>query len=118
MKKLMTFVFLCSLVLVSQAQEVFQLPKGYSGGKTVWIVRAGVSFSGVSGKGIDAQEDAWAKSKWSGSFGRAFGGNLSIQQNFWLQSSLLGNGSRCGDARLQGRCFMECWRGFIDFRRL
>ena len=61
MKKLMTLVFMCSLVLASQAQEVLQLPSGFSEGKTVWIVRAGASFSGVSGKGIDAQEDAWAK---------------------------------------------------------
>ena len=58
MKKLMTLLFMCSLVLASQAQEVLQLPEGFSGGKTVWIVRAGASFSGVSGKGIDAQEDA------------------------------------------------------------
>ena len=47
MKKLMTLLFMCSLVLASQAQEVLQLPEGFSGGKTVWIVRAGASFSEV-----------------------------------------------------------------------
>lgn len=61
MKKLMTLLFMCSLALASQAQEVLQLPSGFSGGKTVWIIRAGANFSGVSGKGIDAQEDAWVK---------------------------------------------------------
>lgn len=87
MKKLMTLLFMCSLVLASQAQEVLQLPSGFSGGKTVWIIRAGANFSGVSGKGIDAQEDAWVKNKWSGSFGRAFGGNLSIGFNKSLGST-------------------------------
>ena len=87
MKKLMTLAFMCSLVLASQAQEVLQLPSGFTEGKTVWIVRAGVSFSGVFGKGIDAQEDAWAKNKWSGSFKRAFGGNLSIGFNKHFGSS-------------------------------
>ena len=89
MKKLMTFVIMCSFVLVSQAQEVLQLPEGFSGGKTVWIVRAGASFSGVTGKGIDAQEDSWTKGKWDGSFGRAFGGNLSIGFNKTFGSSPL-----------------------------
>ena len=89
MKKLMVLMFMCSLGFVSQAQEVLQLPEGFSGGKTVWIVRAGASFSGVTGKGIDAQEDVWAKSKWSGSFGRAFGGNLSIGFNKTFGSSPL-----------------------------
>lgn len=89
MKKLMFLLFMCSLGLVSQAQEVLQLPEGFSGGETIWIVRAGVSFSGVTGKGIDAQEDSWTKGKWDGSFGRSFGGNLSIGFNKSFGSSPL-----------------------------
>ena len=53
MKKLMTLLFMYSLVFVSQAQEVLKLPSGFTDGKTIWIVRAGASFSGVSGDGID-----------------------------------------------------------------
>lgn len=87
MKKLMTLLFMYSLVFVSQAQEVLKLPSGFTDGKTIWIVRAGASFSGVSGDGIDAQERSWTKGKWDGSFKRAFGGNLSIGFNKHFGSS-------------------------------
>ena len=87
MKKKVILAFLCSFGLALQAQDVLQLPDGFTGGKTVWIIRAGASFSGASGDGIDAQEDAWEKNKWSGSFGRAFGGSLSIGFNKTFGSS-------------------------------
>ena len=89
MMKLLFLLFMYSLGLASQAQEVLQLPEGFSGGKTIWIVHVGASFSGVTGKGIDAQEDSWTKGKWDGSFGRSFGGNLSIGFNKSFGSSPL-----------------------------
>ena len=53
------FLFLmCSFGLVTQAQ-VTQLSEGFTEGKTVWILRAGGSFNGVSGDRVDTQEKSW-----------------------------------------------------------
>lgn len=86
MKKYVFSLIICASGLVTQAQ-VTQLPNDFTSGKTVWIVRAGASLSGVSGDGVDAMKDGWEKqkpnSKWSssGDFKRALGANLSIGFN-------------------------------------
>jgi hypothetical protein len=90
------FLFLmCSFGLVSQAQ-VTQLSESFTKGKTVWILRVGGSFNGVSGDRVDAQEKAWTKDKWDGSFGRSMGGTLSIGFNKSFGSSPLYWGMELG----------------------
>ncbi len=80
MRKFVCMLLVSASVLSSKAQ-VLQLPEKFSSEGTVWIVRAGVSLSGVSGKGADAVKDGWSKNKWSGDFKRSLGGNVSIGFN-------------------------------------
>lgn len=84
MKKILLTSLVCLSGLVSQAQ-ITKLPEGFTSGKTVWIVRAGASFNGASGDGVDATKDNWKKYKpswnYSGDFKRSLGGNLSIGFN-------------------------------------
>ena len=88
MKKLFIFLIMCVNGLALQAQ-VTELPEGFTSKSTVWIVRAGANFSGVSGDGVDATKDSWEKGKWTGDFKRAFGGNLSIGFNKAIGSTPL-----------------------------
>lgn len=87
MKKFFLF-WMCSFVLVSQAQ-VTQLSKGFTEGNTVWILRVGGLFNGVSGDRVDTQKKSWTKDKWDGNFGRSMGGHLSIGLNKSFGSSPL-----------------------------
>lgn len=66
--------------LSASAQTVTQLP-WLKDSKTVWIVRAGASFNGVSGSAIDAQKESWQQRKYDGSFGRSTGVSLSVAFN-------------------------------------
>lgn len=70
----------------SHAQEVLELPD-FNSGKAVWFVRAGASFNGVTGSGIDDQESTWRKNKYDGSFSRKLGGSLTIGFNKSFGSS-------------------------------
>lgn len=79
-KHLMTFVFMSLTVIASQAQGVLDLPE-FNSGKAIWFVRAGASFSGVTGSGVDDLERSWEKNKYDGNFSRKFGGNLMIGFN-------------------------------------
>ena len=80
MKKFVFTLTMFAFSLSVQGQ-VTQLPKGFTSGKTVWFLRAGVSLNGVSGDGVDAVEEIWKKNKWDGSYGRSLGGSLSIGFN-------------------------------------
>ena len=80
MKKIALFVLWCIAWSAVQAQGVLTLPD-FNSGKTVWYVRAGASFSGVTGSGVDKQEDAWRKGGNNGDFSRQFGGNIMIGFN-------------------------------------
>lgn len=83
MKKFLFSLLVCATGPVAQAQ-VTKLPEGFTSGKMVWMIRAGVCLNGVSGDGVDATLDNWEKSKpnnkwdYSGDFKRALGGNLNI----------------------------------------
>lgn len=84
MKRISLLLLLvCIMGIASQAQ-VTNLPEGFTSNKAVWIVRAGIGFSGASGEGMDAIKENWEKakpnSKWSseGEFRRVFGGNASF----------------------------------------
>ena len=75
------FMFLmCSFGLASQAQ-ITQLSEGFTEDKTIWILRVGGSFNGVSGKRVDTQEKAWTKDKWDRNSSRSMGGSLYIGFN-------------------------------------
>lgn len=80
MKKVLFSLLVCATGLAAQAQ-VTKLPEGFTSGKTVWMVRAGASFNGTSGDGVDAAKDNWEKNKWDGDFKRALGGTISIGFN-------------------------------------
>lgn len=80
MKKVVFLVFMSLVGTATWAQSVLTLPD-FKSGKAVWFIRAGASLSGVTGSGVDNQEDAWRKSNYSGDFSRKFGGNFMIGFN-------------------------------------
>lgn len=86
MKKFVFIFLACFWGLMAQSQ-ITKLPDGFTSGNTVWFARLGASLNNVSGKGVDATEDNWAKEKWSGDFKRAFGGTLSVGFNKAFGSS-------------------------------
>lgn len=61
--------------------QVTQLPENFTSGKTVWMVRIGASFNGVTGSGVNDQKDTWNKNGYDGSFKRSLGASLSIGFN-------------------------------------
>lgn len=82
------FLFLmCSFGLAFQVQ-ITQLSEGFKEDKTIWILRVGGSFNGVSGERVDTQEKAWTKDKWDESSNRSMGGSLSIGFNKSFLSDL------------------------------
>lgn len=103
MKRLVLLFLVCITGLAAQAQ-VTKLPRGFTSGKTVWIIRAGASLNGASGDGIDATKDYWEKQKpnkkwsYSGDFKRTLGGSLSIGFNKSFGSSPLYWGMELGVA--------------------
>ena len=80
MKRLFSTLFVCAYWLSTLAQ-VTQLPDNFTSGKAVWIVRAGASYNGVTGSGIDDQKDTWNKNKFDGNFKRTLGASLSFGFN-------------------------------------
>lgn len=60
--------------------ETLELPD-FSSGETVWIVRAGVGFNGVTGSNIDTQKAIWENSSWDGSFKSSAGYDFSVAFN-------------------------------------
>lgn len=97
MKKLFLTIVVCSSSLFSHGQ-VTQLSDEFTEGGTVWVLRAGCSFNGVSGDAVDSQEKSWSKKSWSGSFSRSFGGNVSIGFNKTFGASSLYWGMEIGVA--------------------
>lgn len=79
MKRLLLSLCICAYGLATQAQ-ITQLPDNFSSG-TLWIVRVGANYNGVTGSGIDDQKDAWEKSKLDGSFKRNLGASISFGFN-------------------------------------
>ena len=75
--KFLTVLFFCTFRLVSQAQES-SLPKGFTTGDNVWIVRTGVSLNNVSGSGVEETKAIWMASKGAGEFKNALGGTMSF----------------------------------------
>lgn len=80
MKKVAPFVFMSFVGIDSQAQKVTELPD-FNSGKAVWFVRAGASFSGVTGSGVDDQEKTWNKNSYNGNYSKQLGGSLTIGFN-------------------------------------
>lgn len=86
MKKIALFVLWCIAWSAVHAQGVLTLPD-FNSGKAVWFVRAGASFSSVTGSGVDNQKDAWRKGGNNGNFSRLFGGNIMFGFNKSFEKS-------------------------------
>ena len=74
-------VFFCMCGLFSFAQES-SLPLGFSNGNTIWYLRTGVSFNGITGDGlIDAKTD-WASQNMYGEYNETLGFSATLGANF------------------------------------
>ncbi len=83
MKKIALFLFALAATTTAGAKsvgETLELPD-FSSGETVWIVRAGVGFNGVTGSNIDTQKAIWENGSWDGSFKSTAGYDFSVAFN-------------------------------------